>query len=177
MLRRRSSMTAILLDNLSRFQLLSQNFFHSISPEIKASPPSIREFLQADAELAAAVQLAHVHQTKQSKIKRLKHEVSTLEESWRITCERLEMEKNELETLIEESEERLRAIDSAKRGSCLFSRIWVLFQQYVSSFDIISGAPCICAFFERVHVCPTQYAPSYTPRPTATPAVLSTFSE
>jgi mediator of RNA polymerase II transcription subunit 4 len=60
--------------------------------------------------------IAQTHQIKQRKIEALGSEILDLEAQWRNICEELAQGKSELEELIEEGEERLKAIEQAKKG-------------------------------------------------------------
>ncbi|KAI0287807.1 hypothetical protein BC826DRAFT_1098959 [Russula brevipes] len=67
-------------------------------------PPPVAALADADAALAATVQLAHFHQKKQQRIETLKAEVL----DWRTHGRR------DLEAMISEGDERLDAIEQAK---------------------------------------------------------------
>lgn len=72
--------------------------------------------MEADAKLAAAVKLARKHQIKQRRIERLKDEVLAMEERWRDIIQGLEDGKRELEVILTEGDERMKAIEEAKAG-------------------------------------------------------------
>lgn len=112
------SMNAILSEPLQTLQSLSQTLFQSLSPpQTKPPPPPpISHFIDADLQLSKAIQLARVHQTKQRRIEQLKTELLELESRWREICRELESGKKELESIIEEGDERCKAIDEAKKG-------------------------------------------------------------
>ena len=119
------SMTAILLEPLARLQSLSQTLFLSLSPAQTKPPPSppLSAILECDAAIAAALQLAHVHQIKQRKIESLKHEILELEATWRNICSELEKSRRESESMIQEGEERIKAIGEAKQGISISSSL------------------------------------------------------
>jgi mediator of RNA polymerase II transcription subunit 4 len=116
------SMTAVLLDPLNTLQSLTQALFLSLS-SIQARPsplPTIQSLVQADTNLAAAVELARTHQAKQCRIETLKDEVLHLDEIWKTICAQLETGRCELESVIEEGEERIKAIEQAKQGPHIY---------------------------------------------------------
>jgi mediator of RNA polymerase II transcription subunit 4 len=116
------SMTSILLEPLTLLQSLSQTLFNSLypAPSKPPLPPPPDAFLDCDRAIAAALQLAHIHQIKQRKIETLKNEILDLEATWREICSELENGKMELEQMIAEGEERIKAIDEAKQGQLTF---------------------------------------------------------
>lgn len=118
-------MSAILLAPLNELQALSHTLFLSLSPAITKPPPppALSSFLACDEALSAAMALAHKHQIKQRKIDALKAEILELDARWREICVELESGKRELESMIEEGETRLNAIDEAKKGLFSFSSI------------------------------------------------------
>ena len=122
-------MSEIVLEPLNELHSLAQTLFHSLSPT-QAKPPTtppITAFLEADAALAAAVDLARKHQVKQRRIERLKDKVLALEDSWREIIQGLEDGKRELEVILTEGEKRTKAIEDAKTGTCTtFSRCLLL---------------------------------------------------
>ena len=112
------SMTSILLEPLNELQTLSQALLLSLSPAQSKPPPPppIESFLNCDAVIAAALQLAHTHQIKQRRIESLKNEILDLDASWREICSELESGRRQLQNLIREGEERVKAIGEAKKG-------------------------------------------------------------
>ena len=112
-------MSSILLGPLNDLQALSQTLFLSISGQKNPPPiPEISALLSCDQELSAAVNLAYKHQLKQRKIEALKSEILSLDEQWRRICTELEEEKRELEEMLTEGDERIEAIEQAKKGAC-----------------------------------------------------------
>lgn len=113
-----SSMSSILVAPLNELQILSQALFLSLSPpQTKPPPPPpLDAFLQCDKTLADAINIAQIHQIKQRKIEALEAEILELEAQWRSICEELSKGKKELEEFIEEGEERLKAMEQAKKG-------------------------------------------------------------
>lgn len=103
---------------LNELQTLSQTLFLSLSPpQTKPPPPPpLDAFLQCDRALAQALSTAQTHQIKQRNIESLEKEILDLDTQWRNICEELTKGKKELEELIEEGEERLKAIEQAKKG-------------------------------------------------------------
>jgi mediator of RNA polymerase II transcription subunit 4 len=114
----RKSMSSIILEPLNELQALSQALFLSLSPPHTKPPPppSIASFLACDQSLSSAITLAHTHQVKQRKIEALKAEILQLDARWREICVELEKGKRELERAIEEGDERIKAIEDAKKG-------------------------------------------------------------
>lgn len=112
------SMTDLLLQPLDQLQNISQTLFRSLGPPQSKPPPppSIASFLAVDAELAAAVQLTRVHQVKQRHIEQIKDEVLELDRRWREIVRELEQGRRELEEMVQEGEERIKAIHEAKAG-------------------------------------------------------------
>jgi len=98
---------------------VAQQLLHSLSPpHTKAPPPPpFTALADADAALAAAVQLARLHQKKQQRLEALKAEILALEDSWRTVIMRLEEGRRELEAIISEGDVRLAAIEQAKAGT------------------------------------------------------------
>jgi mediator of RNA polymerase II transcription subunit 4 len=116
-------MTTVLLEHVNHLQSLSRTLLVSLSQNSQKIPPScVLGLLQEDAGLAAAITLAHKHQTKQCRVEALKNEVLQLDERWRMICGELETERKELKAMIKEGEERIKAIETAKQGSCLTGR-------------------------------------------------------
>ncbi|KAI0792056.1 vitamin-D-receptor interacting mediator subunit 4-domain-containing protein [Abortiporus biennis] len=128
-------MTDTLLDPLNRLQLLSQNFFQSLSPTQgkQTQPPPISTLIAVDEALASAVKLARTHQVKQRKIERFKDELLTLEEKWREIVQELEQGKQDLEILISEGDERVKSIEQAKAASIPYPEL-LAYAQSISSF-------------------------------------------
>jgi hypothetical protein len=114
-----TSMTNILLEPLNTLQQLSVHLFHSLSPPQNRPPPPplISDFVDCDATLAAALQLARAHQARQRRIEVLKDEVLALEARWRDVVESLEAGRRELEVMLDEGEERTAAIRAATDGA------------------------------------------------------------
>jgi len=114
------SMSSTLLAPLNELQALSHTLFLSLAPPQSKPPPPppLSAFLDCDKALASAINLAHVHQIKQRKIDALEAEILELESQWRDICTELANGKVELEELIEEGDERIKAIDEAKKGVC-----------------------------------------------------------
>jgi len=114
-----NSTTQQLLGPLNHLNSIAQQLLHSLSPQHTKPPPppTVTAFADADAALAAAVQLARLHQRKQQRIEALKSDVLALEDSWRTVIMRLEEGRRELEAIISEGDVRLAAIEQAKGGT------------------------------------------------------------
>ena len=112
------STTNLLLGPLNHLNGVAQQLLQSLSPPHTKPPPPppITALAEADAALAAAVQLAHIHQKKQQRIEALKSDVLALENSWRDVIVQLEEGRRDLETIIAEGDDRLDAIEQAKAG-------------------------------------------------------------
>ncbi|RXW17777.1 hypothetical protein EST38_g8078 [Candolleomyces aberdarensis] len=128
-------MSTILLASLNDLQSLAHTLFLSLSPPPTKPPPPppLSAFLDCDRALAAAVNLAHVHQIKQRKIESLEQELYDLEERWREICRELDTGTKELEDIIEEGEERIKAIEAAKKGAISYPEL-LNYAQGLSSF-------------------------------------------
>lgn len=113
------SMSEILLEPLAQMQALSHTLFQSLGPPQSRPPPppSVSELLTTDARLAAAVQLASAHQVKQRRIERLKEEVLESDRRWREIVRTLDEGRRELDAIVREGEERIKAIEEAKAGA------------------------------------------------------------
>lgn len=113
----KSSMSAILLAPLNEFQNLSHKLFLSLSTQNKPPPPPpLYAFLACDQSLAKAVNLAQKHQIKQKRIEELEGEILDMDARWKDMCIELEAEKKELDEIMDEGKERIRAIEDAKKG-------------------------------------------------------------
>lgn len=113
------SMTHLLLGPLDNLNSVAQQIFQSLSPPHTKPPPppAIAALANADADLAEAIQLAHIHQKKQQRIEALKAEVLSLEASWRTVIMQLEEGRRDLEAIILEGDVHLDAIEQAKAGT------------------------------------------------------------
>lgn len=113
------SMGSLLLRPLNEIQQLSQTLFLSLSGNQSSRrpvAPQVSAFLDCDLELANALHMARKHQIKQQKIDSLKNEILELDSSWRQICADLETGKRELQTMINEGDERIEAIEKAQEG-------------------------------------------------------------
>ena len=113
-----ASMTDIILNPLNNLQELARTLFLSLSPAQSRPPPPppLEAFLEADAELASALQMARKHQMNQRRIEALQAEVFGLESRLREVWAELESGKRDLQEVIEEGEKRIEAINKAKEG-------------------------------------------------------------
>ncbi|TFK26245.1 hypothetical protein FA15DRAFT_307245 [Coprinopsis marcescibilis] len=134
-----ASMSAILLAPLTDIQSLAHTLFQSLSPpQTKPPPPPpLSAFLECDQKLAAAVNLAHSHQVKQRKIESLEQELLELERSWRDICTELAKGKRELEQIIEDGNERIKAIDTAKKAAIPYPALLA----YAERLAVFTSAP------------------------------------
>lgn len=112
------SISEMLLEPLHRMHGLAQTLFRSLSPPSTRPPPppATSLFIECDTCLAAAVRQARVHQIRQRKIEELKAEVLELDAQLMNLWGELELGKQELEAIIDEGNERLEAIERAKKG-------------------------------------------------------------
>lgn len=119
-------MTGILLEPLNTLQKLSHTLFLSLSPAQNKPPPPppIEAFIEADAALANALQKTRLHQVNQRKIVTLAAEVLELESRLRDIWMELEKGKRDLEEVIEEGNERVKAIGKAKEGTSINFRFF-----------------------------------------------------
>ncbi|KAF9069803.1 vitamin-D-receptor interacting mediator subunit 4-domain-containing protein [Rhodocollybia butyracea] len=133
-----TSMSSQLLGPLNEMETLAQTLFQSLSPnQIKPPAPRLTAFLACDQALAAAVNRSYKHQIKQRKIERLKSEILELDTRWRQICIELEMEKRELEGMIEEAIGRLESIDQASKASIPYPDLLA----YAQSLSAFTSAP------------------------------------
>ncbi|KAJ7623518.1 vitamin-D-receptor interacting mediator subunit 4-domain-containing protein [Roridomyces roridus] len=132
-------MSSMLLGPLADLQNLSHTLFLSLSPAQSKPPPAppLSAFLTCDETLSAAVNLAHTHQIKQRKIEALKDEILELDRRWREICTALEAGKRELEEMIEEGDERIEAIEQAKKASIPYPELLA----YAQSLSAFTSAP------------------------------------
>ncbi|KII87503.1 hypothetical protein PLICRDRAFT_112947 [Plicaturopsis crispa FD-325 SS-3] len=132
-------MTAILLNPLNELQTLSQTLFLALSPAQTRPPPlpPISAFLDCDVRLADAIHTAHRHQINQRKTEALKDEILDLEARWREILRELEGGKRELEAMIEEGNERAKAIDAAADASIPYPELLA----YAQSLSAFTSAP------------------------------------
>ncbi|OSD04771.1 hypothetical protein PYCCODRAFT_1363299 [Trametes coccinea BRFM310] len=132
-------MTEILLEPLSRLQTLSHTLFLSLGPPQNRPPPppSVSELLAVDAQLAAAARLAQTHQVKQRRIEQLKEEVLELDRRWREVVGTLDEGRRELDAIIREGEERIKAIEEAKAAAIPYPELLA----YAQSLSAFTSAP------------------------------------
>mgnify|MGYP001435493781 CR=1 FL=1 len=154
------SMTSILLAPLNDLQSLAHTLFLSLSPAPTKPPPPppLSAFLDCDRALASAINLAHVHQIKQRKIESLEQEIFDLEARWREICRELATGSKELEALIEEGDERIKAIDAAKEGSFKLFVISLSLSHSNPSRNTLPRTPGICTKPQHILVCSSKYA-------------------
>jgi hypothetical protein len=114
-----ASISSVLLAPLNELQSLSHTLFLSLSPiqSKPPPPPPPSSFLACDEALSSAITLARTHQTKQRKIDALEKEILDLEARWREIVFELDGGRKELEEMIEEGEERVKAIEQAKKST------------------------------------------------------------
>lgn len=118
------SMSDQLLKPIEEFQRLSQTLFLSLSSDQTARrvpPPSVSAFIECDAEISRALDIARGHQIKQRKVEALKQEILDLNAQRRHICSELEAGKQELEIMIKQGDERIESIEKAKYGRLLFA--------------------------------------------------------
>ncbi|EJD07387.1 uncharacterized protein FOMMEDRAFT_100587 [Fomitiporia mediterranea MF3/22] len=132
-------MSEIILAPLEKLQKLSNTLFLALGPAQSKPPPPppIEAFIEMDAELAAALQQARVHQLKQRRIEALSAEVLDLEGRLREISTELEQGKQELEEMIEEGDERVKAIQKAKEAALPYPELLA----YAQSLSAFTSAP------------------------------------
>ena len=123
-------MSSVLLSPLNELQSLSHTLFLSLSPvqSKPPPPPPLSSFLACDEALSSAIDLARKHQIRQRKINALENEILESDARWREIVLELENGRKELEQVIDEGEERIRAIEQAKKGA--------VFQQTRSPYSL-----------------------------------------
>lgn len=132
-------MSAALLAPLNELQNLSHTLIQSLCPvQTKPPPaPSLSAFVNCDEALSSAVNLAQRHQIKQKKIDTLGLEVLDLEVRLREIITELKDGKKELETMIEEGEKRIKAVEDARKASIPYSELLT----YAQSLSAFTSAP------------------------------------
>ncbi|KAH8989828.1 vitamin-D-receptor interacting mediator subunit 4-domain-containing protein [Lactarius akahatsu] len=130
---------SLLLGPLNHLNSVAQQLLQSLSPPHTKPPlpPSINALAEADAALASAVQLAHIHQNKQKRIEALESDVLALENSWRNVIVQLEEGRRDLEVIIAEGDVRLDAIEQAKAGAIPYPELLA----YAQSLSAFTSAP------------------------------------
>ncbi|KAF8075037.1 vitamin-D-receptor interacting mediator subunit 4-domain-containing protein [Lyophyllum atratum] len=137
-------MSSILLAPLNELQALSHTLFLSLSPIQTKPPPAppLSAFLACDKALSSAVNLAHKHQIKQRRIDALEQDILDLETEWRKIASALEAGKRELEEMIEEGEERTKAIEKLRKVAQNVSAIpYPELLAYAQSISAFTSAP------------------------------------
>ena len=154
-----ASISETLLAPLNELQALTHTLFLSLAPSQTKPPPPppLSAFLECDRALAEAINLVHVHQIKQRKIDTLETEILQLESQWRDICSQLAKGKAELEETIEEGDERITAIEEARRGALPLEFLGSVFI-HTSSVDSIPRTSHLCAESQRLYLSATQYA-------------------
>ncbi|KAH8989839.1 hypothetical protein EDB92DRAFT_1932194 [Lactarius akahatsu] len=129
--RERNSTTGLLLGPLNHLNSVAQQLLQSLSPPHTKPPlpPSITALAEADAALASAVQLAHIHQNKQKRIEALKSDRNVIVQ--------LEEGRRDLEVIIGEGDVRLDAIEQAKAGAIPYPELLA----YAQSLSAFTSAP------------------------------------
>jgi len=153
------SMTAALLEPLERFQQLSVTLFQSLAPPQTRPPPapSIAAFLECDAAMADALRLVQVHQMKQRRIESLKVEVLSVESKLRDVWMALEEGRRELETIVDEGDERIKAIEQAKTASIPYPELL----SYAQSLSAFTSAPPNMPDLAPGHLPPPLFFPPF----------------
>ncbi|KAL0947699.1 hypothetical protein HGRIS_013785 [Hohenbuehelia grisea] len=138
------SMTSILLGPLGGMNALAQSLFLSLGPPQSRPPPPppIDVILGCDSALAEAVAMAHAHQVRQRRIDALLQEIEDLDARWREVCQGLEQDKTELEAILEEGEERIKAIAAAKASAVPYPDLL----SYAARLSHFTSAPPYMSF-------------------------------
>ena len=122
------SMREVLTRPLNQIDSLSQALLRSLAPSQSSTvkpptaPPTIA-FIEVDQALAAAVNMAQVHQEKQREIEALTREILDMERELRDRIQFLADGRNTLNELLRESEETISAIDLASKSTPISSGI------------------------------------------------------
>lgn len=114
------SMQEALMQPVDRLNSLSDLLFRSLGPSTSThkapSPPALAEFVRCDAELAAALHEARIHQAKQREIDKLTQEILGLEGQLREVILSLSRGRQTLEDMISDGEDVLDRIELASKG-------------------------------------------------------------
>jgi Vitamin-D-receptor interacting Mediator subunit 4 len=180
-----NSTTQQLLGPLNHLNSVAQQLLHSLSPPHTKPPPPppITALADADAALAAAVQLARLHQKKQQRIEALKADVLALEDSWRTVIMKLEEGRRDLEGIISEGDVRLAAIEQAKAGTTAWRRGPVFVKRHSDGrlffrrCNPLPRAPSICPESQRIYLRAAQLARPLVARPAPSTSIFPAISE
>ncbi|KAH9172985.1 vitamin-D-receptor interacting mediator subunit 4-domain-containing protein [Lactarius sanguifluus] len=164
------STTGLLLGPLNHLNSVAQQLLQSLSPPHTKPPhpPSITALAEADAALASAVQLAHIHQKKQKRIEALKSDVLALENSWRNVIVQLEEGRRDLEAIIAEGDVRLDAIEQAKAGTATLIGFDAAITSVVGAIpypELLAYAQSLSAFTSAPPNLPDLSLPGQPPPP------------
>jgi len=115
------SMREELTRPLNQIDSLCQALLRSLAPSQSSTvkpptAPSTIVFIEVDQALAAAVNMAQVHQEKQREIEALTREILDMERELRDRIQFLADGRNTLNELLRESEETISAIDLASKN-------------------------------------------------------------
>lgn len=118
------STSSILLAPLNELQAISQALFLSLGPPHTKPPPPppLSAVLACDEAISSAIDVARLHQFKQARIEALTAEIADIDVRWKDICMELELGKRDLEVLLEDSEERIKAIEQASSGEKICAR-------------------------------------------------------
>jgi mediator of RNA polymerase II transcription subunit 4 len=125
--------------------------------------------LACDEALSSAINLARKHQIKQRRINALEKEILELDARWREIVSELQSGRKELEEVIEEGEERIKAIEQAKKGkipsNLCVARILKFLIASIPYPELLTYAQSISAFTSAPPNMPDLSLPGQPPPP------------
>ncbi|KIY43081.1 hypothetical protein FISHEDRAFT_54188 [Fistulina hepatica ATCC 64428] len=128
-------MSSMLLDPLLELESLAHSLFLSLSPPQRKPPPAppLSAFLDIDRTLTEALDIAHKHQARQRTIEALQQEILELDSRWREICTQLMEDKQTLEEMVSEGDERVKATEDAKKAAIPYPEL-LTYAQALSAF-------------------------------------------
>ncbi|KAG9005361.1 hypothetical protein FRB94_001585 [Tulasnella sp. JGI-2019a] len=156
-------MRDILNTPLAEFEALTNQLFLSLASPSSVrpppQPPSVDAFVKCDKDLAAALAQAREHQIKQGRIERLKEKIVQLEWRLRDICLKITQDKSDIEAIIREGEERIKAIDRAEKDPLQTEVILT----YAANLGSYSSAPPMDSAPSTDQIAPPAFRPPYPP--------------
>jgi mediator of RNA polymerase II transcription subunit 4 len=166
------SMSSVLLAPLNELQSLSHTLFLSLSPiqSKPPPPPPLSSFLTCDEALSSAINLARKHQIRQRRIDALEKEILESDARWFEIMSELESGRKELEEVIKEGDERIKAIEQAEKSMifsiynrCLYPQAFLIVS--IPYPELLAYAQSISAFTSAPPNMPDLSLPGQPPPP------------